>query len=532
MIPPPEDSEIRRPVALKTTGLSERLDPVYIGHLPKDLTDDLLKKILTECGVVVKIVRSRTPKTDELASFGLVELDNVESVWKVINMINDLEVIGSKLVVKCPAKTREMVDRWHNNRSYHLYKNNPSWSQEQIDAEFLAAEEPLRESIRSTVKAVEEAVAKAKAEKEADDKARASRLELMRQRLIERKAESEEQAASKRQRMEERKKEKTAPDSSLPSELVARQKHRVDAYLRKKQDFLKHLEEAKQNWPKTLDGLRKKAERREEDIIYRWSKAIPSAREAWNQLKADLEGYSAVLTVSYACSNGTSPLYDLEPKLASEASRLSTDCHDIPTARYWTHKVNSAREGMRRSEREDELSKEGERLKEDELSKKDERLKEESVDQPSPEEDELPDKPSQEHQPSSQGNQSGKEFLFSEIGNGDSPSGASGDAARLAAIKAHMQKVDQAADSEIDWARLSRTGLFVEGELRAWLVERTTEFVGAEDAEDMAEFILDQFPPRADQPPTEESLATEMREFLDVETDQFVKALWTRIKQC
>jgi cold-inducible RNA-binding protein len=72
---------------------------LYVGNLSYNTTDDSLRDAFTEAGTVTSATVIKDKMTGRSRGFGFVEMDSDESAQKAIEMWNDKELDGRKLVV-------------------------------------------------------------------------------------------------------------------------------------------------------------------------------------------------------------------------------------------------------------------------------------------------------------------------------------------------------------------------------------------------------------------------------------------------
>jgi hypothetical protein len=82
---------------------------VYIGKIPPDLDERLLRSMLAECGDVIKWSRLLDPNTKQPKAFGFCEFDNATAALRCINCLNDYSICGGTIQAKAGTKETEMI---------------------------------------------------------------------------------------------------------------------------------------------------------------------------------------------------------------------------------------------------------------------------------------------------------------------------------------------------------------------------------------------------------------------------------------
>lgn len=72
---------------------------LYVGGLPYSYTDDQLKQMFSQAGIVVSVNIITDKYTGRSKGFGFVEMSTPEEVQKAIEMFNGKEADGRKLTV-------------------------------------------------------------------------------------------------------------------------------------------------------------------------------------------------------------------------------------------------------------------------------------------------------------------------------------------------------------------------------------------------------------------------------------------------
>jgi RNA recognition motif-containing protein len=78
---------------------NEESKKVFVGKIPKGVSDDFMERLLRCCGPVTSWKRS-TDASGEPKAFGFGEFENIESVFACQKIINNLPLFDGRLQVK------------------------------------------------------------------------------------------------------------------------------------------------------------------------------------------------------------------------------------------------------------------------------------------------------------------------------------------------------------------------------------------------------------------------------------------------
>ncbi|KAJ1606263.1 RRM domain-containing protein [Cryptosporidium canis] len=95
---------------------------VYVGRIPYQVTNAHIRKLLSECGTILRWSRQEDPITKRLSSFGLCEFDSPEGVINAVNVLNGLKISGGVLLVKYQHGIDKEMARWQSNRINEMLK--------------------------------------------------------------------------------------------------------------------------------------------------------------------------------------------------------------------------------------------------------------------------------------------------------------------------------------------------------------------------------------------------------------------------
>eukprot|EP01056_Protomagalhaensia_sp_Gyna25_P000652 Protomagalhaensia_sp_Gyna_25__651@NODE_1303_length_1960_cov_134_368037_g1039_i0_p1_GENE_NODE_1303_length_1960_cov_134_368037_g1039_i0NODE_1303_length_1960_cov_134_368037_g1039_i0_p1_ORF_typecomplete_len547_score117_13PWI/PF01480_17/6_3e10RRM_1/PF00076_22/5e09RRM_1/PF00076_22/1_8e04_NODE_1303_length_1960_cov_134_368037_g1039_i0361676 len=493
-------SSTSRPLNRPFGSNQDRLEAIYIGHIARDVSDELLKKVLLQCGTIAKWTRSRDPMTDAPTSFGFCEFESPEAVWRVTRLINGLTLGGQQLTVTCPAKTRELVERWHSQRLYHLQKANPSWTTELVEQEFRQDDERVKSIVDTIAADIEQAIVKNKAEREAEEAAKQVRMAAMKARLNDRRdgnRDSSLHQGRKRPRLSAdnaaRNQEEEKP-FGVPAAIANREARRLETVKQRLADMAIEYTKRAKRWNDELSSVAADIQRKHRRFEEAINHAVPSRRVILQMIECDLRGVQYQLSLPYLDSLGRSIHYDVSGRELLESAPREQDEDGIPLSRNWQKKAMTERARMREIEKKEDAADEEDEVREaaeaKELEARQAAIKKRREKKLGPE------KPAetQEEEPGA---------AVEEVG---------------------------AAGIGVDWLELKSSGfLDKDGPLKQWLVGQMEDYVGKDDSAELAEYIMDLLPPEAKIVPTEDSLTKELAEFLEEESEQFVKALWKKM---
>lgn len=90
---------------------------LYVGNLDYTVTDSQLTEMFAKAGTVVSAVVISDRYSGRSKGFGFVEMSSDEEAKKAIEMFNEKDLQGRKLVVN-EARPRQPRDFQQNRRSY------------------------------------------------------------------------------------------------------------------------------------------------------------------------------------------------------------------------------------------------------------------------------------------------------------------------------------------------------------------------------------------------------------------------------
>jgi RNA recognition motif-containing protein len=104
--------DLIQPAKLSFTDEPRKL---YIGRLPKGVSDDFMEKLLNCCGELKSWKRSRDA-SNEPKPFGYAEYDNLEAVFAVMKLLNNAAITAdnttSRMLVRADEKTTTFLNGW------------------------------------------------------------------------------------------------------------------------------------------------------------------------------------------------------------------------------------------------------------------------------------------------------------------------------------------------------------------------------------------------------------------------------------
>ena len=120
---------------LKDTSESKK-GIVYLGHLPKGLGEDELKKYFTQFGKVAKIRLSRSKKTARSKGYAFIQFDDHETAQVAAETMDNYMIFGRSL--KAQVVTPEMAhkDMFKNgNRKWKFIPTQQLWREKKNNLE-------------------------------------------------------------------------------------------------------------------------------------------------------------------------------------------------------------------------------------------------------------------------------------------------------------------------------------------------------------------------------------------------------------
>ncbi|KAH8582253.1 RNA-binding domain [Cryptosporidium sp. chipmunk genotype I] len=122
---------------------------VYVGRIPAQVTNTHIRKLLSECGTILRWSRQEDPTTKKLSSFGLCEFDSPEGVINAVNVLNGVKISGGQLLVKYQHGIDKEMAKWQSNRINEMLKRRGGdCTIETILNELSASDSKLRISIQ------------------------------------------------------------------------------------------------------------------------------------------------------------------------------------------------------------------------------------------------------------------------------------------------------------------------------------------------------------------------------------------------
>lgn len=110
--PPQTQRSVAEDLLKPSTTLNvEENRKLYIGKIPKNVSDDFIERLLRCCGPILSWKRS-TDASGEPKAFGFVEFENIESVFACLKIINNLPLMESRLLAKANDKTNQFLNDW------------------------------------------------------------------------------------------------------------------------------------------------------------------------------------------------------------------------------------------------------------------------------------------------------------------------------------------------------------------------------------------------------------------------------------
>lgn len=72
---------------------------LFVGNLPYQITEDELKEAFASAGTVESVFIVKDRMTGRAKGFGFVEMSSDEEAAKAVNMFNNQEIAGRKVIV-------------------------------------------------------------------------------------------------------------------------------------------------------------------------------------------------------------------------------------------------------------------------------------------------------------------------------------------------------------------------------------------------------------------------------------------------
>eukprot|EP01029_Cantina_marsupialis_P020249 TRINITY_DN473_c9_g1_i1.p1 TRINITY_DN473_c9_g1~~TRINITY_DN473_c9_g1_i1.p1 ORF type:complete len:813 (-),score=277.20 TRINITY_DN473_c9_g1_i1:78-2516(-) len=98
---------------------------VYLGKLPADLPDDILRRLFGFCGIITQWKRPADPLTGKLKQFCHCTFENELSLMRAMRLLNgvQLEKASSGMLVKAPKKVQEKLEEFENKHPAMMEKH-------------------------------------------------------------------------------------------------------------------------------------------------------------------------------------------------------------------------------------------------------------------------------------------------------------------------------------------------------------------------------------------------------------------------
>lgn len=113
---------------------SERCTKVYIGKIPSGLSDYFLEQLFLECGPITSWRRTLDSSGKPLG-FGFVEFQQVEGMLRCLRLLNGLQILGNKLVVRVDMQTEYFIKEWSDLKraEWERKRWDSTLTQEELD---------------------------------------------------------------------------------------------------------------------------------------------------------------------------------------------------------------------------------------------------------------------------------------------------------------------------------------------------------------------------------------------------------------
>lgn len=87
--------------------IAEKSTTVYVGKIAPSVPDSVIRTLLEACGAVRSWKRQEDPETKQPKGFGFCEFEDAEGVLRAMRLLNDLELDGQELLLKCNTATQK-----------------------------------------------------------------------------------------------------------------------------------------------------------------------------------------------------------------------------------------------------------------------------------------------------------------------------------------------------------------------------------------------------------------------------------------
>ncbi|KAF7455999.1 PWI domain-containing protein [Cryptosporidium felis] len=137
-----------RDSGLDLTGIPG-MTTVYVGRIPAKVSNAQIRRLLSECGTILRWSRQEDPTTKQLSSFGLCEFDSPEGVINAVNVLNGVRISSGQLLVKYQHGIDKEISKWQSNRINEMLKQRGGdCTIETILNELSVSDSKLRASIQ------------------------------------------------------------------------------------------------------------------------------------------------------------------------------------------------------------------------------------------------------------------------------------------------------------------------------------------------------------------------------------------------
>eukprot|EP01155_Anaeramoeba_flamelloides_P050135 Anaeramoba_flamelloidesc41867_g1_i1.p1 GENE.c41867_g1_i1~~c41867_g1_i1.p1 ORF type:complete len:179 (-),score=49.13 c41867_g1_i1:762-1298(-) len=103
-------NDMRNTNTTMTTSVKpENITTIYVGKIPLNVDDTLLKTVLNLCGSILNWKRVVDPITQQPKSFGYCDFFEAESALAAILIIPECPIQGNKLVLTADSKNKELI---------------------------------------------------------------------------------------------------------------------------------------------------------------------------------------------------------------------------------------------------------------------------------------------------------------------------------------------------------------------------------------------------------------------------------------
>lgn len=99
---------------------------IYVGNLPKTITEEAVRKVFTEYGEVDEVKLIKDQYSGELRGFGFIEMPSKADAQKAIEEANGTELEGNTLIVN-EARPRENRSGGRNKGGGNRGPRSRSW---------------------------------------------------------------------------------------------------------------------------------------------------------------------------------------------------------------------------------------------------------------------------------------------------------------------------------------------------------------------------------------------------------------------